>query len=284
MIVPQTAQSPQDVARHYDELDAPYREIWGEHVHHGYWASGKETPAQAADALVLLLAERLDLSCGQTLCDIGCGYGATAQMLAERHGVAVTGLTISAAQAAIAAARAPSRGRLDIHRRDWLHNDFADASFDRACAVESTEHMADKQRCVDEAFRTLRPGGRFVICAWLARTSPRRWEVRHLLEPICREGRLPGMGDQAEYESWLRRAGFDLLGLDDISHAVARTWAICLRRLAAKLAGERRYRRMLLDRAAGNRVFVLTMVRLLVAYRTGSMRYCVLTARKPASA
>ena len=283
MIFPQAAQTSAAVADHYDELDTFYRDIWGEHVHHGFWATGQETPAQAAEALVGLVAERLRLSPGQAVCDIGCGYGATAEMLAEGHGVAVTGVTISAAQAAIAARRAPARGTLDIRQQDWLRNDFADASFDRAYAVESSEHMPDLRRFFDEAFRTLRPGGLLVVCAWLARAAPRAWEVRHLLEPICREGRLPAMGDQADYEALLRGAGFELLQVDDISRSVGRTWAICLRRLAGKAVTDRRYLRFLLDKNAGNRVFALTMVRLLLAYRTGSMRYCVLTARKPAA-
>jgi tocopherol O-methyltransferase len=281
MIVPQAAQTSAAVADHYDELDSFYRDIWGEHVHHGYWVTGQETPAQAAEALVWLVAERLRLSPGDAVCDIGCGYGATAGMLAERYGVAVTGVTLSAAQAAIAATRSPAAGRLDIRRQDWLRNDFADAGFDRAYAIESSEHMPDKPLFFAEAFRTLRPGGLFVVCAWLARTAPRRWEMRHLLEPICREGRLPGMGDQADYEALLGQAGFELLTVDDISRAVARTWAICLRRLAGRTVADRRYLRFLLDSNAGNRVFVLTMVRLLIAYRTGSMRYCVFTARKP---
>ena len=283
MIFPQAAQTSAAVADHYDELDTFYRDIWGEHVHHGFWATGQETPAQAAEALVGLVAERLRLSPGQAVCDIGCGYGATAEMLAEGHGVAVTGVTISAAQAAIAARRAPARGTLDIRQQDWLRNDFADASFDRAYAVESSEHMPDLPRFFDEAFRTLRPGGLLVVCAWLARPAPRAWEVRHLLEPICREGRLPAMGDQADYEALLGGAGFELLQVDDISRSVGRTWAICLRRLAGKAVTDRRYLLFLLDKNAGNRVFALTMVRLLVAYRTGSMRYCVLTARKPAA-
>ena len=45
MIVPRDPQSAAAVADHYDELDPFYREIWGEHVHHGYWATGRETAA-----------------------------------------------------------------------------------------------------------------------------------------------------------------------------------------------------------------------------------------------
>ena len=49
MIFPTVPQTTEAVAAHYDELDAFYREVWGEHVHHGYWASGRETPEAAAD-------------------------------------------------------------------------------------------------------------------------------------------------------------------------------------------------------------------------------------------
>jgi tocopherol O-methyltransferase len=73
MIRPRSSQTPADVAAHYDTLDPFYRELWGEHVHHGYWRTGDETPKDAADALVGLVAERLDLAPGQTVCDIGCG-------------------------------------------------------------------------------------------------------------------------------------------------------------------------------------------------------------------
>ncbi|WP_162854697.1 SAM-dependent methyltransferase [Sphingobium estronivorans] len=189
MIVPELPSTADGVARHYDELDLAYRRIWGEHVHHGYWRTGRESPAEAADALVAEVESRLGLESGQMLCDIGCGYGATAARITERHDVSVIGLTLSAAQEKVANAR-PSP-RFTCLQRDWLHNDLPDASFDRAYAIESSEHMVDKARFFREAARVLRPGGRLVVCAWLEGKGARHWEIRHLLEPICREGRLP---------------------------------------------------------------------------------------------
>jgi tocopherol O-methyltransferase len=280
MIYPKQAQSTAAVAAHYDELDSFYREVWGEHVHHGYWKSGRETPEEAADALVELLAQRLELSAGQSLCDIGCGYGKTAEALAERHDVSVTGLTVSAVQAARAAARRPARGALTFLVRDWLANGLPDASFERAYSVESSEHMGDKQRFFDEAFRTLRPGGRLVVCAWLACDAPRPWQVELLLEPICREGRLPSLGDEADYRALAARSGFAVSAFEDISRNVRRTWWICIRRGLARIAGDARYRRFLFDRSAANRVFALTLPRLWAAYATGSMRYCVFVFEK----
>jgi tocopherol O-methyltransferase len=212
--------------------------------------------------------------------DIGCGYGETARRLAAMRGVDVTGLTVSAAQAGYAATRPVTGGRVEILVRDWLANGLPDGGFDRAYAIESSEHMPDKQRFFDEAFRVLRPGGVFGIYAWLSKTAPKPWEVRHLLEPICREGRLPGMGDEAEYRAMAEAAGFRVELVSDISDRVRRTWSICLRRVVGKLATEARYRRFLMERSAENRVFALTLGRLLLAYRTRSMRYCLLVLLK----
>jgi tocopherol O-methyltransferase len=283
VIFPKQPQTTAAVAAHYDELDSFYREIWGEHVHHGYWTTGRETPAEAAVALIDHLAIRLQLEPGQRICDIGCGYGATARYLAGRYAVDVTGVTISAAQVRYARLRAAAAGRVTIRLQDWIGNGFAAESFDRAYAVESSEHMADKQGFFDEAFRTLKPDGLFAVCAWLSRDEPRPREVRYLLEPICREGRLPSIGDEADYRRFGERAGFRLIQVEDLSDHVRRTWWVCICRAFGMLLTRSRYFRFLVDRTADNRIFSVTLLRIMLAYRTGSMRYCLFVFRREAS-
>ena len=279
MIYPDTAQTAADVAGHYDELDPIYRSVWGEHVHHGLWTSGRESPAEAVDALADLVGDRLAPEAGQQLVDIGCGYGATAARLAERHGVHVTGLTLSLAQHRLAAARP---GPLAFHVRDWLDNRLPDAAFDHGYAIESSEHMVDKPLFFAEAHRVLKPGGRLVVCAWLAAPEPTPWQVKHLLEPICREGRLPSMGSRADYEAMARAAGFEVAGYEDLSARVAKTWTLCLRGFARRLVTDRETRRLAFARATRNRLFMLSLPRLIWAYRTGAMRYGIFTfARLP---
>jgi tocopherol O-methyltransferase len=283
MIYPRTARTLAHVRDHYDELDAPYREIWGRHVHHGYWARGNETPERAVEALVDLVIARLDLWPEQTVCDIGCGYGATAAYILDHHDVAITGFTVSHAQAEIAAAVQPMGGRFTCIEGDWLQSGLADASIDRAYAIESSEHFEDKAAFFSEAWRTLRPGGHLVVCAWLSAETPSRWTVDHLLEPICREGALPSIGSRLDYEALAETAGLEAVSFDDISAQVRRTWAICGRRLAGRVVVDRRYRRMIMEATPANRVFLLSIPRLWWALRTGAMIYGVFAWRKPAS-
>ena len=276
MIVPDISLSAVAVADHYDELDPVYRRVWGDHVHHGLWVTGRETAGEAVQALVDTVGDRLELTPGQACVDIGCGYGSTARRLAEKRGVRVTGFTLSQEQAHYAAAR-PLPG-VDIKARDWLDNGLDDASADAAWAIESSEHMVDKSRFFAEANRVLSPGGRFVVCAWLAADDATGWKVRHLLEPICREGRLPSMGTRAEYEAMAAAAGFTVTGYEDASRRVARTWLICAGRLLKSLVVDQETRR--LARTARNRIFVLSIPRLILAYRTGAMRYGIFVLSK----
>jgi tocopherol O-methyltransferase len=282
VIVPRTAFDARAVARHYDALDAFYREVWGEHVHHGLFTRGDEPPEEAAEALTRKVAEAARLQPGARVCDVGCGYGATARWLAEHAGAHVTGLTLSPSQAAYALAQPVPDGAPppEILVRDWLRNDLPHARFDAVVAIESTTHMPERPRVFSEMARVLKPGGRLVACVWMTAEAPKGWAVKHLLEPICREGRLAGMGSAKENRAWIEAAGLTVEREEELSGEVARTWTVCLRRVAGRLLRDRRYRRFLLDATEGDRLFALTLLRIRLAYATGAMRYGFFVARK----
>jgi tocopherol O-methyltransferase len=279
MISSRQSITGEDVASHYDELDHFYRDVWGEHVHHGLWLSGDESREDAVLQLVDVVAREAQIAPGRRVCDIGCGYGATARVLASR-GAEVSGITISPQQFCIARQLTGQASNPQFTVGDWLKNTFASESFDAAYAIESSEHMPGKARFFAEAHRVLRSGGRLVVCAWLAAEHPSARAERWLLEPICREGRMPHLGSASEYQSLGEAAGFQLLRFEDVTRQVERTWPAIVRRLIVKLATEPRYVRFLFDRHAHNRVFALTILRIWIAYRTNAMRYAVFTFGK----
>ncbi len=274
MITPRGGVARGAVSEHYDALDHWYQRIWGEHVHHGLWLRGDETPERAAEQLADRVGDLAAVGEGTRFADAGCGYGATLRRLERLRGASGTGFTLSAAQAA----QAPD---LDVRVGDWLANDLPDGSCDAVIAIESVSHMRDPGLAFAQAARVLRPGGRLVVCDWLARGTRSGWRDDRLLEPICREGRLPSMRTAAEYGSLLAGAGLRVESFADESRRVSRTWAICLRRTAAVLARDPEARAFLLSPRHPDRIFALTMLRILAAYGTRAMVYGVFAAKSP---
>jgi tocopherol O-methyltransferase len=199
-------------------------------------------------------------------------------MLAAEFKVRVTGFTISQAQHAYAE---NCRFEGDIPPKyfcvDWLEADTTPGMFDAAIACESSEHMEDKGGFFQRAAAALKPGGRLVICAWLASDKASSRQERWLLEPICREGRMPHVGTEGDYRRLGQRAGLNCLRVQDISRNVASTWPRIAWIFLRKLLMDPRYIRFLCNRHARNRVFALTVFRLWIAFRTGAMRYGVFT-------
>lgn len=261
------------IARHYDSLDPFYRDLWGEHVHHGLWLTGRETPFEAAEQMSHHLLDELALVAGGRVADIGCGYGATARLAAITHGVHVVGLTLSATQKKYADRIPVARGTVDLRVSDWREADFADGEFDALFALESLEHIADKAGFARMARRVVRPGGRVAVATWLAAENVSGWSQRHLLDAICREGRLPPLATAPELRGVFSDAGFTLLREEDLTRRVCGTWGVILRRLALRLMTRRAYWKFLLNSNAHDRVFALTSARIWLAYRVGCFRY-----------
>ncbi len=269
-------------ASHYDDLDQFYREIWGEHVHHGLWLTGKETDTEAVENLVKLVAKLGRTGEGTDVCDIGCGYGATAKILAERYGAHVTGMTISKAQLRYAQENNSVSSKTTFLLRDWYQNELPDNRFDVVETVESLEHMPDLPTFFRECYRVAKPGGRLVATAWMSCENPGTLSKRHLIDAITREGQIAGVRPESEFRAATLAAGFTNYQFHDYAHQVKKTWPLCAWRTVKGFFTKPHYRRFLFSAKNPNRIFALTLFRIWLAYELGVMRYGVFSADKPA--
>ncbi len=129
------------------------------------WADDEQSLADAQLNKVDRLLDRLDLRSGSRLLEIGCGWGALAARAVERHDAIVHAITISPAQAEVAAARL-SHASPDGLSRVTL-TDYRDVTeqYDAIASVEMVEAVGQAfwPAYLDTIARALRPGGRAAI-------------------------------------------------------------------------------------------------------------------------
>lgn len=109
-------------------------------------------------------ADRLGLSAGTRVLEVGCGTGATLRMLARRSDFAgsACGVDQSAhfVEAANRFARAENVGdRVTFQVGDAHSLDFPSASFDVVIAHTLISHVAEPDKVLAEMARVVRPGG-----------------------------------------------------------------------------------------------------------------------------
>lgn len=266
-----------EIRAHYDLATPFYRLLWGPHVHHGLW-NGNESSDDAQVRLIEAAAAQAGIRRGDRVIDVGCGMGGSSVHLANQFGCDVTGITLSPVQRVWASCGALVRGarrRTTFKRADAERLEFPIDSYDVVWSVECTEHLFDKPAFFAKAARWLRPGGRMMICAWLAGNDPLDATQRQRVYDVCEGFLCPSLGTAADYQAWMEHAGLKFTGYEDWTERVVETWEICRRRVAKS-----RVRKLT---AAVNRNMTLFLDRfttILEAYRTGAMRYGCFTAER----
>jgi cyclopropane-fatty-acyl-phospholipid synthase len=111
------------------------------------------------------IREKLDLRGGESVLEIGCGWGALAADLSERSDAMVTGITLSPSQLAWAKDVLRQRqleNRVSLHLRDY--RDLR-GGFDRIVSIEMFEAVGEQYwpDYFATLKRSLKPGGRAVL-------------------------------------------------------------------------------------------------------------------------
>jgi cyclopropane-fatty-acyl-phospholipid synthase len=161
------ARDARSVRHHYDVGNEFFALFLDETMTYScaVFSRGATTLEEAQDVKRELVCTKLALREGDRVLDIGCGWGAFAIHAATRHGVHVTGITLSEPQARVARERAVAADvgdRVDIRVMDWreLHAE----PFDAIASIGMVEHVGARQ--IDNYARRvaglLRPGGRLL--------------------------------------------------------------------------------------------------------------------------
>jgi cyclopropane-fatty-acyl-phospholipid synthase len=212
------------------------------------FSRGAETLEAAQESKLELVCRKLGLAAGERVLDIGCGWGSFAIHAAERHGVEVVGITLSAPQARLARERAAEAGVADrVEIRVGDYRDLGGESFDAIASIGMVEHVGEER--IDLYARRLatllRSGGRLLNhgIARLRHTDPAAgaFSERYVFpdaEPLHLSRVLLA----------LERAGFVTRQVEEFGADYAETLRHWARRLdehsaeAARLAGAERLR------------------------------------------
>lgn len=136
-------QATQNVAHHYDLSEELYDLFLDEDRQYScaYFENADDSLEQAQLQKKLHIAQKLWLTPGMRVLDIGCGWGGMALTLAEKFGVEVVGVTLSKEQLKIAKERAANRGLADKVDFRLLDYRLLDEKFDRIVSVGMFEHV-----------------------------------------------------------------------------------------------------------------------------------------------
>jgi len=138
------ARDRRSVRHHYDVSNAFFELFLGESMTYScaLFSRGATTLEEAQEAKLEMVCTKLGLEPGMRVLDVGCGWGSFAVHAAKRHGVHVTGITLSEPQAQGARERARAAGvadKVDIRVQDY--RELGGERFDRVASIGMVEHV-----------------------------------------------------------------------------------------------------------------------------------------------
>ncbi|MCB2038854.1 MAG: class I SAM-dependent methyltransferase, partial [Ottowia sp.] len=191
-----------------------------------YFETGQETLAEAQTRKIDHILTKLRLKPGQTLLDIGCGWGALVLRAAEKFGARCVGITLSQNQHDLAVERVRAAGlqdRIEIRLQDYRD---VKGPFDRISSVGMFEHVGLKNlpgyfRIVHDL---LAPGG-WALNHGITSTDPDNAETsygggRFIDRYVFPQGELPHIGTVL---TTMQQGGLEAVDVEGLRRHYART-------------------------------------------------------------
>jgi cyclopropane-fatty-acyl-phospholipid synthase len=168
--------------QHYELPAEFFRRCLGKHRKYSscYWSAETKTLDEAEALALKLTCEHATLTDGQSILELGCGWGSLTLWMAEHYpNSRITAVSNSSSQREFILAEAAARGLSNIEVITCDMNRFeAPSRYDRIVSVEMFEHMRNYRVLYGKVHDWLLPGGRFFKHIFVHRLTPYAFEVQ----------------------------------------------------------------------------------------------------------
>jgi cyclopropane-fatty-acyl-phospholipid synthase len=236
--------SLRNVAAHYDLGNAFY-EQWldaGMTYSSALFSHPGQTLEEAQSAKLDRVLDLLNLTGGERVLEIGCGWGTLVERMAERHECAITAITLSTEQLAFAQRRLHGRqlrGKYDLQRQDY--RDLS-GPFDRIVSIEMLEAVGEAywSNYFKKLRQCLRPDGIAVL--QVITIDDARFENYRRRPDVIQRYIFPGgmLPTASIIAREIADAGLELLSTEFFGQSYARTlreWRLRFQRARPTIAG-----------------------------------------------
>lgn len=169
VIIHSKQQDERIVRSHYDNKNDLFNWFLGPRMIYTscYFNEPNETLEEAQDNKLNLIARKMQLKPGESLLDIGCGWGTLVMHLAKYYGVDTTGVTIAQAGADWGMRQIKENGVEDkarIWRMDY-RDIPRDKKYDKITCLEMAEHVGIKyfKKFMAQIYDMLKDDGLFYL-------------------------------------------------------------------------------------------------------------------------
>ncbi|MGN6584286.1 MAG: class I SAM-dependent methyltransferase [Rhizobiaceae bacterium] len=192
------ARAKRNVERHYDLSGEIYKLFLDEDMQYScaYFERPDMTLEEAQLAKKRHIAAKMRMKPGQSVLDIGCGWGGMALYLAKSFEADVLGVTLSTEQHAVATERAHAQGldnRVHFEIRDYRS---LSERFDRIVSVGMFEHVGVNyyRTFFDKCKTLLKPDG-IMLLHYIGRSGPPSATNAFIRKYIFPGGYIPALSE-----------------------------------------------------------------------------------------
>ncbi|OAQ97360.1 hypothetical protein LLEC1_01281 [Akanthomyces lecanii] len=158
------------------------------------YPTGKETLAQAEEAMLDEYIIKAQLKDGMQILDLGCGWGSASLYFAEKLPAAkITAFSNSKTQKEHIDGEAKRKGlkKLQVLTGDVVDYEFEPEQFDRVVSIELFEHMKNYELLMQKVSRALKPGGKLFVHIFAHCTTPYDFEDGWMATHFFTGGTMP---------------------------------------------------------------------------------------------